>query len=276
MTEKTETKKAAPAKKKTTPRKRTTKPKKKTLAQIVDILQAPTPPQEIKFYGIAPKDGKAVAIPYVDMVFVSGRLDSACGAFGWQSDIRMESGEISMGIGVLNPETGSFQFRWDVGNDGKKSEHGALEIATRAMKRAASQWGVARDLREIPKLKIACNSWKGSDGKVRWSSWKESPNDAIEKFIVGQSGNGHQRGSDKDAPTEEAAKEATKPAGEATPGEARKMTYDLLVSDLIAYTPQQANAWLIDQEREFGRTLEAYRNMYAGLKRSNAPPTNAG
>jgi hypothetical protein len=245
----------------------------KSLNEIVEILQAPTPPKEIKFLGFGPKNGKAVAIPYVDMVFVAGRLDEACGPFGWQSDIRLDaSGEIAVGLGIRDPDYNEWLWRWDVGSEGKKADHGSKEEVTAAIKRAASQWGIARDLREIPKLRVACNSYEGKDKKQKWSSWKENPNDVIAKFIEGKNGNnGHHRGAETGADPQDEGKSDEKPTVE----EARAHVIRLLMSDAIGYTSQQASKYIMDQDNGLeGKrpTVQHYRDMYKRLQASNVPP----
>jgi hypothetical protein len=245
----------------------------KPIEKIIEDLQAPTPGKEIKFYGISPKNNQAVAIPYVDMVFVAGRLDEACGPMGWQSDIRLSaSGEIAMGISILNPESGEWLSRWDTGDDGKKQDHGSLEIATRAMKRAASQWGVARDLRDIPKLRVRCNSYT-SGGKEKWSGWREKPIDVIERFIAGkQNGTGAHRGADEGSDAQDEGKSDKEP----TVDEARGHVIRLLMSDAIGYTSQQASKYIMDQDNGLPDgerpTVQYYRDMYKRLKDSNTPP----
>src|SRR3990167_4413231 len=107
-------------------------PSEKTIQSVVDALQAPTPHSEIRYLPRSPKStgnngsaGQAVAIPYVGSEFVEARLDQACGPFGWQTQIIHAGTTIAVGVGILNPETREWLWRWDVGKEGSdETEHG--------------------------------------------------------------------------------------------------------------------------------------------------------
>jgi hypothetical protein len=244
----------------------------KTAQEILEILQAPTPYKSINFLprGVlkAGNDGPtAIAIPYVSSDFVENRLDEACGAFGWQSQIIDTCNTVAVGVGIFNPDTQEWLWRWDIGSDNeKKSNQPQKEEVTSAIKRAARQWGIGRDLKNIPKLRVRCKV-RNVGNDIKFVKWWEDPREAIQRFV--QSGTG-ERGQD----TEEASSgslDEGKLEKEPTPKEARTTLFSFAVED-IEMSQSEAAAWIRDQESEHGKTVEAYRNMYKLLKSKTEPP----
>ena len=161
------------------------------LQRIISILQEPTPSEHVRFLpkGLEKIKGTekyaALAIPYVDIAFVRQRLDDACGPFGWQLEAKEINGLSFAGIGILNPETGEWIWRWDTGqdepwsdvaenirNEGEKFSMTARGIFSISIKRAAYNWGVGRDVNSLRCFRCECKVW-GS--KNKFSGWKENP-----------------------------------------------------------------------------------------------------
>lgn len=163
-----------------------------TIGTIIKILQEPTPSEHVRFLPkglekIKNTDGKysALAIPYIDIAFVRQRLDDACGPFGWQLEAKEINGLSFAGIGILNPETKEWIWRWDTGqdepwsdvaenirNEGEKFSMTARGIFSISIKRAAYNWGVGRDVNSMRCFRCECKVW-GS--KNKFSGWKENP-----------------------------------------------------------------------------------------------------
>ena len=265
---------------------------KKKLSEIVAILERPTPPAEVSWLprGVKAKSGSktegvATAIPYVDSAFVERTLDEAAGKFGWQSDLKQVSGVMCMGVGIKDPETGEWIYRWDVGLEKSQDEHGSKSEVTGALKRAARQWGVGRDLKDYPKPRVACRIWVGGDGKARFSGWTTPPGQAImggskktetEKAeqpkaeTAAEASNTHP----PEQPTAAAASTQEEGQHEMTPIEARTMVFSYAVKE-VDYNEAGASKWISDQEKEHGKTVESYRLMYGLLmdtRKRNAPP----
>ena len=259
---------------------------KKKLSEIVEVLERPTPPTEVswlprgvKAKGNSTNEGVATAIPYVDSAYVERTLDEAAGKFGWQSDLKQVSGVMCMGVGIKDPESGEWVYRWDVGLEKSQDEHGSKSEVTGALKRAARQWGVGRDLKDYPKPRVACRIWIGNDRKARFNSWITDPGQAVMR-------GGKKTETETETKTDTKAEATNSPPPEQsvveeettdtdmTPIEARTMVFSYAVKD-VEYSEGGASKWIGDQEREHGKTVEAYRLMYGllvDIKKSNAPP----
>lgn len=257
----------------------------KTVQEVLEVLQSPTPHSEIRYIPRSPKldgnssSGKAVAIPYVGSEFVEARLDQACGAFGWQTQILYAGNTIAVGVGILNPETKEWLWRWDVGKEGSdETEHGEKAEVTAALKRAARQWGVGRDLKDIPKLNVKCEVYKQGD-KIKFSRWIEDPMEVIQRFLI-TSKKGKGEGAVKRASEGEATGTRPKPEQEPTPEEARKIVFDLMMkppeqNGLGFDNVRATEVWITQQEQEFGKTVDAYRSIYKIVMdkiKANTPP----
>jgi hypothetical protein len=160
------------------------------MERIVKILQEPTPSEHVRFLPKGMKNQNdvhsALAIPYVDIAFVRQRLDDACGPFGWQLEAKEINGLSFAGIGIQNPDTDEWVWRWDTGQDepwnvdavenlraeGEKYSMAARGIFSISIKRAAYNWGIGRDVNAMRCFRCECKVW-GPQNK--FSSWKENP-----------------------------------------------------------------------------------------------------
>ena len=159
---------------------------KRTMEEIVAILQAPTPLTEIRYLPkhVDQTDKTAMALPYFDARFTHARLDAACGPFGWQSDVKDIRGFVCVGIAILNPENATWVWRWDTGqedqneatgeadedgDDEVKDVGGAKAIVSRGIKRAGVQFGIGRDIYDLPKVR--CKVRLNNKGKA--AGWDE-------------------------------------------------------------------------------------------------------
>jgi len=116
---------------------------------VLADLHAPTPDGEIKerqAYGrggpISNPDGSPKMLSYVDARYVQERLDEVVGPANWQTKYEDTPGGIRCGIGIY--VDGQWVWKWDAGIPSNiepvKGAH------SDAFKRAAVQWGIARDL----------------------------------------------------------------------------------------------------------------------------------
>lgn len=163
---------------------------KTLIDSIVSALQEPTPSEHVRFLPKLMKhDGdvhSAIAIPYVDIAFVRQRLDDACGPFGWQLEAKEINGLSFAGIGILNPESGEWIWRWNTGQDepfnieavdnmraeGEKFSMTARGIFSISIKRAAYNWGIARDVNAMRVFRCECKVW---GAKKQFSKWTTNP-----------------------------------------------------------------------------------------------------
>ena len=151
-------------------------------AAIIAGLRKGTPPESIQYLAkkvrIEPnKKPQALAIAYVDSAYIEERLDRVVGPLSWQMDVK-NCGEITVvGIGIKNPITGEWLWKWDTGqstldeNDPVDVRKSVLKgnIST-GFKRAGYRWGIARDVLEIRPFYTKCkvndqNKWTGWDGR---------------------------------------------------------------------------------------------------------------
>lgn len=250
----------------------------RSVEEILKALQAPTPPDDIKFLPKSIKqvdghNGTALAIPHIDARFTQSRLDEACGPFNWQSEARECSGFLCVGIGIRNPETSEWLWKWDSGDEGKgDGKYGAKDKISGGLKRAGYLWGVGRDVYAYPTRRLKCKIYIGNDKKPKFRYWTENP---LEE----------KRGFDDPPPREEEPPN-DKPVGngeldpepeEVTPAQARRLVLDYAVTK-IEMSTKEANEWIIKRENDAlkaGKTVEGYKKMYAELielKKSLAPP----
>jgi len=93
------------------------------------------------------RDGHPLMLSYVTARFVQDRLDSVVGPGCWQSTFEnLPSGAVRCGIGILvaRGDNAEWIWKWDVGIPSSiEPDKGAHSDA---FKRAAVQWGIARDL----------------------------------------------------------------------------------------------------------------------------------
>ncbi len=262
---------------------------KRKLEDVIAILERSTPPTEVSYlpFRIKPKgqsttEGVATAIPYVDSAYVENTLDEAAGAFGWATDLKQIAGVMCMGVGIKDPETHEWVWRWDVGLEKKQDEHGSKSEVTGALKRAARQWGIARDLKNYPKPRAACRIWKGNDGKWRHGSWIGDPGEAALRGTKTEETKTEDAAKTEAVAGQAAAEETGRPtaadvsgnAADMTPIEARTMVFSYAVKE-VGYNESAASAWIRNQEEEHGKDVPAYRLMYGLLvevKKNNAPP----
>jgi len=141
----------------------------KTFEEVVKDLTAKTPPTEIRYLpqSLDKENRTALALAYIDARFVQDRLDEACGPFGWQTQVEEIGGFLCVGIGILNPSTLDWVWKWDTGADEptEKADFddeadgvsvGGKSIVSRGFKRAAVQWGIGRDLYDIRPRRRQC------------------------------------------------------------------------------------------------------------------------
>ena len=263
----------------------------KTLDDIIKALQAHTPPREVRYLpqGIDKERGTALALAYVDARFVQDRLDAACGPFGWQSLIQDIGGFVCVGIAVLNPETSEWIWKWDTGQDEPTDETdyddksdavtvAGKSIVSRGIKRAGVQWGIARDLYDIPKRRRAIRLNAG--GKFAgWDATRDGDGN----------GNGHtEAGATGQGKTEAQGDGQPEGDGTGTGGQAQA-TSTVKAEGGVKYAPEYLEFMDIAKRLEWDRTAinnvaqsckdpQSGRVDYArarDLAKKQLPPTTA-
>jgi hypothetical protein len=106
--------------------------------KMLDLLHGPTPPDEVK-----ERQGPGGrTLSYVDARYVMERLDQL-GPENWQRDQRAVGDRVACGVGI-NIEGLGWVWKWDgAGDTDIEGDKGAFSDS---FKRAAVNWGIARDL----------------------------------------------------------------------------------------------------------------------------------
>lgn len=132
----------------------------------IESLSKPLTASEIEWKVISAKGGATTIAPYIDARAVMNRLDAAFGPFGWQvrytpAQVGNEHGIIAS-IAIKHPETGEWVEKQD-GSGASDMEPFKGGISG-ALKRAATAWGIGRELYSYPRVII--------EGEHRYVPWK--------------------------------------------------------------------------------------------------------
>jgi hypothetical protein len=117
-----------------------------TREEIRALLDAPFGDDEVKFKPQAVKDGRAMAVPYVDARTVMDRLDDVFGVGGWQTSYRECNAGIVCSLTVMID--GVWITHEDSGGQSEQPDEGDRQKSafSDSLKRAAVQLGVGRYL----------------------------------------------------------------------------------------------------------------------------------
>lgn len=122
-------------------------------------LKAPFPATDIEWrVGRAgEKNGNvwAKCLAYITSRAIMDRLDEVCGPDNWATDFRHGPGHLQAGLGIRDPETGEWVWKWDgtgllASSDGLSVTDAGKGDFSNALKRVAVQWGIGRYLYNLP------------------------------------------------------------------------------------------------------------------------------
>ena len=162
----------------------------RSMEEVQKLLQAPTPDALVEWRGQdvreSPQNSKkynALALAYVDARFMQNRLDEVLGIFRWQSQVKFEGNLLTLGIGIVSPDSGEWIWKWDTGQEGGQLADstgfgGSKGVYSTSFKRACYQWGIARDLYSKPKPRMRCKAYMGKNKKLQFSGWVDHPTGA--------------------------------------------------------------------------------------------------
>lgn len=98
-------------------------------------------------------------------------LDEVYGETGWQCDYKEVKGNLYCGIGIENPMTGEWVWKWDCGTESNtEKEKGE---ASDAMKRAGFRWGIGRELYTAPFIWLSVATVPNGKGGYRLNNPRE-------------------------------------------------------------------------------------------------------
>ena len=127
------------------------------LTKLADFFQ----PDELEWRAItiSKRTGKGLAAAYVTNRAIMARLDSVCGIGGWQNEYRPgPNGGVVCGLSIYVEERGQWVTKWDgADNTDVEAVKGGL---SNAMRRAATQWGIARYLYDFPQQWVPVDDYK--------------------------------------------------------------------------------------------------------------------
>ena len=90
-------------------------------------------------------------------------LDEVIGQFNWQCEFREVNGVVYCGIGIKEPTTKEWVWKWDAGSSGNFEEE--KSTASDAFKRAGFKWGIGRELYYSPRIRVKADVAGVKDGK---------------------------------------------------------------------------------------------------------------
>lgn len=106
-------------------------------------------------------------------------LDEAFGNMNWQSDYKVVKENLYCGIGVRDPESKEWVWKWDCGIESREDNEGNQKKgeASDAFKRAGFKWGVGVELYTSPFIFANVPTQRDKNG-----NWQLA--DRFQKFIV--------------------------------------------------------------------------------------------
>lgn len=97
-------------------------------------------------------------------------LDETVGEFGWACQYATVNGVTYCGIGIKDPVTLQYVWKYDAGGDGNIEPE--KSVASSAFKRACSRWGIGRSLYTTPRIVVPneptgykCTEYEVEEGK---------------------------------------------------------------------------------------------------------------
>lgn len=118
--------------------------------KAIEAFRKPLSSSEVEWRIRSAKGAKTTVVPYINNRAVMERLDECFGSEGWKNEFK----ELSSGKGFLCGISVEVQFQWRTKFDGApfsdiEAVKGGLSDA---MKRAAVQWGLGRELYSYPRV----------------------------------------------------------------------------------------------------------------------------
>ena len=95
---------------------------------------------------------KVELLLYADARACQEVLDETFGELGWACNYKEEKGILFCGIGVLDPKSGAFIWRWNSGAE--QSFEKEKSVASDALKRCAVLHGIGRSLYTAPRIVV--------------------------------------------------------------------------------------------------------------------------
>ncbi|MDD3013358.1 MAG: Rad52/Rad22 family DNA repair protein [Candidatus Gastranaerophilales bacterium] len=124
--------------------------------ELKEKLISPFDTSEIKFKPTAIKDGKALALPYIDARTVLDRLDEIIGSENWQDEYDVVSSNQVICKLTIHGTTKS-----DAGEASTEDKEPLKSAVSDALKRAAVKFGIGRYLYRSPKVWYRFDDKKG-------------------------------------------------------------------------------------------------------------------
>lgn len=154
----------------------------KTMEEIQKALAAKTPTEFIKWKPTnLRKEGdtgfSALAFAHADARFFQNRLDDVVGTFNWQSAAEVVGGLLLVKIAIRHPKIGEWVWKADtgqVGEDDSGGFGGGKGLFSGGFKRVGYQWGIARDLYDLPTPRCRCKGWE-KNNRINFRGWIENP-----------------------------------------------------------------------------------------------------
>lgn len=124
---------------------------------MLDQLIKPIQPNEIEWRVVAKsKDGKITVAPYIDSRCVMKRLDAEFGPMGWTTSVNISDNNLTLTLSVKSGDNTCYKEDGvRIQSQGENDPIDPVKSAiSDALKRAAVQLGLGRDLYEYPVIQI--------------------------------------------------------------------------------------------------------------------------
>lgn len=158
------------------------------LTELCAKLAEPFPPEELEWRlaqaGMKGDKIWARALTYITSRALMDRFDNVFGPGNWQSTMQVVDGATLCGIGVKDPESDEWIWKWDgtgelAKSDGLSESDAKKGDFSNAFKRCAVQWGAARYLYWIEDSFVTV--FTGKQGQYRGTA--KDPNDSKKKLF---------------------------------------------------------------------------------------------
>jgi hypothetical protein len=143
-----------------------------TYTALLHQLQRPFPPTYVHWKPVAIKNGRALAVAYIDARLVMQRMDQVFGPAGWTDQYEFLTGDRVL-CTLSAKVDGVWVAKRDIGSPSDQDNSGdQLKAAVSdAFKRAAVKWGIGRYLYNLPTQWLDYDEKKGFLQQPQLPAW---------------------------------------------------------------------------------------------------------
>jgi hypothetical protein len=136
--------------------------------ELINELSREFPQAQIHWRAQTVRNGKALALAYIDARDVMRRLDEVIGPANWQDMYSIYGDRVICRLGIRFGE----EWVWKSDGAGETQVEGDKGAISDAFKRAAVKWGIGRYLYSIPAPWVPCEERNGKFSKFTADPWQ--------------------------------------------------------------------------------------------------------